>query len=71
VKQHVHRLAQQLRDAGTRPIVLKGGLAKKGRDRLLAAVQATPPDQDLVVVATGQYLGEGTAPSSTRCSLPS
>jgi superfamily II DNA or RNA helicase len=58
-KEHVHRLAQQLRDAGTQPIVLEGGLAKKGRDRLLAAVQATPPDQDLVVVATGQYLGEG------------
>src|SRR6266508_4588762 len=58
-KEHVHRLAQRLQDAGTQPIVLEGGLAKKARDRLLAAVQATPPDQDLVVVATGQYLGEG------------
>ncbi len=58
-KQHVHRLAQRLQDAGAQPIVLEGGLAKKARDRLLAAVQATPPDQDLVVVATGQYLGEG------------
>ncbi len=58
-KEHVHRLAQRLRDAGTLPIVLEGGLAKKARDRLLAAIHATPPDQDLVVVATGQYLGEG------------
>jgi superfamily II DNA or RNA helicase len=58
-KEHVHRLAQRLQDAGTQPIVLEGGLAKKARDRLLAAVQATLPDQDLVVVATGQYLGEG------------
>jgi superfamily II DNA or RNA helicase len=58
-KEHVHRLAQQLQDAGTQPIVLEGGLAKKTRDRLLAAVQETPPDRDLVMVATGQYLGEG------------
>jgi superfamily II DNA or RNA helicase len=58
-KEHVHRLAQRLRDAGTEPIVLEGGLAKKIRDRLLATIQATRPDQDLVVVATGQYLGEG------------
>ncbi len=58
-KAHVQRLARRLRDAGTQPIVLQGGLAKKARDRLLATIQATPPDQDLVVVATGQYLGEG------------
>ena len=58
-KEHVHRLAQRLQDAGKQPIVLQGGLAKKAHDRLLAAVQATPPDQDLVVVTTGQYLGEG------------
>src|SRR6266540_98024 len=71
-KQHVHRLAQRLQDAGTQPIVLEGGLATKTRDRLLAAVQATLPDQDLLVVATGQYLGEGSpAPSSTHCSWPS
>ncbi len=71
-KEHVHRLAQRLQDAGTQPIVLEGGLATKTRDRLLAAVQATLPDQDLLVVATGQYLGEGSpAPSSTHCSWPS
>ncbi len=58
-KEHVERLAQGLREAGIEPFVLEGGLGKKARRSILEAIEAAPPDRDLVVVATGQYLGEG------------
>ncbi len=58
-KEHVERLAQYLRDAGKQPFVLQGGLGKKARSAILDAVAAAPPEDDLAVVATGQYLGEG------------
>ena len=32
---------------------------KKERASILKAIQETPQDKDLIVVATGQYLGEG------------
>src|SRR6266536_4710577 len=58
-KEHVERLAQGLREAGIEPFVLEGGLGKKARRSILEAIEAAPPDRDLVVVSTGQYLGEG------------
>jgi superfamily II DNA or RNA helicase len=39
--------------------VLEGGLSKKAREAILADVQRIQADQDLILVATGQYLGEG------------
>jgi superfamily II DNA or RNA helicase len=41
------------------PIVLEGGLGKRARSALIDRVECTPRDEPLVVVATGQYLGEG------------
>jgi superfamily II DNA or RNA helicase len=58
-KDHVHLIAEQLRANGKEPLVLEGGLGKKAREAILADVQHSPADQDLVLVATGQYLGEG------------
>ncbi len=58
-KEHVERVAQCLREAGKEPFVLEGGLGKKARTAILVAVENAPPEDDLVVVATGQYLGEG------------
>jgi superfamily II DNA or RNA helicase len=58
-KDHVHLIAEQLRANGKEPLVLEGGLSKKAREAILADVQHSPADQDLVLVATGQYLGEG------------
>ena len=39
--------------------VLNGGQGKKERTGIIKAIQETPQDRDLIVVATGQYLGEG------------
>lgn len=58
-KEHVERIAQCLREAGKKPFVLEGGLGKKARKAILDAVDSAGPEDDLVVVATGQYLGEG------------
>src|SRR5205823_4756508 len=58
-KEHVERIARYLREAGKEPYVLEGGMGKKARAAILEAVVSAPPEEDLVVVATGQYLGEG------------
>jgi len=39
--------------------VLDGTLGKKDRTALFQCIQTTPRDDDLIVIATGQYLGEG------------
>mgnify|MGYP000353688417 CR=1 FL=1 len=58
-KQHCHLLAEAIRDRDVSPLVLEGGLGKRARTALLGQIESTPPDEPLVVVATGQYLGEG------------
>ncbi|HVC86623.1 MAG TPA: DEAD/DEAH box helicase family protein [Gaiellaceae bacterium] len=58
-KQHCHALAERLQDRGVSPLVLEGGLGKRARAALLAQIENTPADEPLVVIATGQYLGEG------------
>lgn len=52
-------LADGLRSRGVPPLVLEGGLGKRARAALLDAIERTAPDELLVVVATGQYVGEG------------
>jgi superfamily II DNA or RNA helicase len=58
-KEHCTLLADGLRKRGVSPFVLEGGLGKRARAALLDQIERTPPDEPLVVVATGQYLGEG------------
>jgi superfamily II DNA or RNA helicase len=58
-KEHCALLAGRLRSNGVEPIVLEGGLGKRARSALLDRIESTPRDEPLVVVATGQYLGEG------------
>ena len=58
-KEHCALLADGLHKRGVSPFVLEGGLGKRARAALLDQVERTAPDQPLVVVATGQYLGEG------------
>jgi len=61
--EHVDQLCEQLRSRGHQPLVLKGGMGKKARARVLGALDApAPPGKDdggLLLVATGSYLGEG------------
>ena len=58
-KEHCALLASGLRSRGVSPVVLEGGLGKRARTALLDQIERTPRDERLVVVATGQYLGEG------------
>ncbi len=58
-KEHCRLLADGLRSRGVSPLVLEGGLGKRARDAIVERIESTSPAAQLVVVATGQYLGEG------------
>lgn len=58
-KQHCHALAERLQSKGVLVFVLEGGLGTRARAALLDQIEHTPRGEPLVVVATGQYLGEG------------
>lgn len=58
-KEHCRRIAEGLERQGKNVFMLVGGQGKKERAGIVKAIQDTPPEQDLVLVATGQYLGEG------------
>jgi len=57
--EHCQALAGKLTQKGKTPFVLSGTQGKKERAAILKSIQDTPQDKDLIVVATGQYLGEG------------
>lgn len=54
---HVELLARLLRDAGLDPVVLRGGMSS--RERSAATTRLGTPTGQLLVVATGPYVGEG------------
>ena len=58
-KEHCELLAAGLREHGKTPLVLSGTLGKKTRSAILRSLQDAPADKELLIVATGQYLGEG------------
>jgi superfamily II DNA or RNA helicase len=58
-KEHCELIADGLRERGKNPLVLSGTLGKKTRSAMLRSLQDTPSDKELLIIATGQYLGEG------------
>ena len=58
-KEHCELLAAGLREYGKTPLVLSGTLGKKTRSAMLRSLQDTPSDKEMLIIATGQYLGEG------------
>lgn len=58
-KEHCAILADLLAQRGKPPIVLSGAQGKKERVALIKSIQDAPIDRELVIAATGQYLGEG------------
>jgi superfamily II DNA or RNA helicase len=58
-KEHCELLADGLRERGKTPLVLSGTLGKKTRSAMLRSLQDKRSDKELLVIATGQYLGEG------------
>jgi superfamily II DNA or RNA helicase len=57
--EHCELLAAGLRERGKTPLVLSGTLGKKTRSAILESLQDAPADKELLIIATGQYLGEG------------
>lgn len=58
-KEHCRSLAERFRAQGKTPFILDGGLRKKAREAIFEAVRNQPSSDDLLLIATGQYLGEG------------
>ncbi|HEY7316145.1 MAG TPA: DEAD/DEAH box helicase family protein [Candidatus Binatia bacterium] len=58
-KEHCELIAAGLRKQGKTPLVLSGTLGKKTRSAMLKSLQEAPADKELLIIATGQYLGEG------------
>jgi len=58
-KEHCELIADGLRERGKTPLVLSGTQGKKTRSAMLRSLEDTPFDKELLIIATGQYLGEG------------
>ncbi len=58
-KEHCRLIVDGLRARGKQPFVLDGSLRKRERDAIVERLASASPAEELVVVATGQYLGEG------------
>ena len=58
-KEHAAKLAGYLSDKVKNVFLLIGSDRQKEKREKLAALQNVPSDEDMVVVATGKYIGEG------------
>jgi superfamily II DNA or RNA helicase len=56
---HIDAIVAGLDTLGDHALVLKGGLGKKARAAVSDAIASRSPDDGIVLVATGSYLGEG------------
>jgi superfamily II DNA or RNA helicase len=56
---HIDAIVDGLAALGDTALVLRGGLGKRARQAVADALAARDPDEGLVLVATGSYLGEG------------
>ena len=58
---HIDAIVAALASLGAEAPVLRGGLGKRARQAVTDAIAARDPDDGIVLVATGSYLGEGFA----------
>ncbi len=58
-REYVERLAALVSEACSNVIALYGTSSAKLRLETMERLQAVPPEEALVVVATGKYVGEG------------
>ena len=56
-KEHCRLLAERLARSGKAPFVLNGAIGKKERSLILKAIDNTRREEDLLVIATGEFLG--------------
>jgi superfamily II DNA or RNA helicase len=58
-KEHCRMLSEHLAAKGVMPFVVDGSVKKSVREAILDEVRILPPEKEFVLIATGQYLGEG------------
>ena len=58
-KEHCRLLAESLARRGKAPFVLSGAIGKKQRSSILQAIDNARREEELLVIATGEFLGEG------------
>ncbi len=58
-KDHVEKLAGEIKGHGCDPIILQGGMGKKSRTAAMAQMHERASNGGLILVATGSFLGEG------------
>lgn len=58
-KEHCRLLAERLIQRGKSPVVLNGEVGKRERAAIIEKIQNAPAETELLVIATGEYLGEG------------
>ncbi len=58
-RQHAEYLFRCLQDKAQHVFVLQGGRNTKARESLRAALLAVPPYESVILIAIGQYIGEG------------
>jgi len=56
---HIDAIVAHLAAVGDAALVLRGGLGKKARGAVTAAIESRSEGSGIVLVATGSYLGEG------------
>jgi len=57
--EHLQYFATKLAGAAKHVFVLKGGMGKKQRRAIAAALASAPENESRVILATGSYIGEG------------
>ena len=57
--EHIDAIVAGLAELGDDALVLRGGLGTRARKAVTDAITARHPDDGIVLVATGSYLGEG------------
>ena len=57
--EHLQHFAVLMRERTKHVFVLQGGMGKKQRQAVAAALAAVPGDERRVILATGSYIGEG------------
>ena len=57
--EHLHILADLLKDKVKNIVILKGGMSKKQRDNVEEQLKNIGKDKERVILATGKYIGEG------------
>ncbi len=58
-KEQCRGIAAQLTNRGQAPMILDGSVKKKAQRAILSAIRGAPVAAGLLIIATGQYLGEG------------